>query len=394
MLTQNERNTLEQEFKKRFPDAAPQIFFSPSRINIIGEHIDYNGGKVLPAAISIGTYGLLFPSDTISLYSLNIDHEREIPMDDLTYNKDNNWRNYVTGMLTFLKKRGYAVGGISGVIYGNIPKASGLSSSASLELLIGYAVSVFYNNGTVPMLDLILAGKDVENIYLGLHSGIMDQFAIGMGRKDHALLIDTATLEFEYVPADFGDYHLTVLNTNKPRSLVDSKYNERCDECARGLKALQSIRPELENLCQVTPEELEAHIDVITDPVVAKRVRHVVEENVRVREVIDTLSRKDFLRVGELLNEGHASLRDLYEVTGPELDAITDAARSHESCIGARMTGAGFGGCAVALIRRGAEEDFARHVKEIYRRETGLDCDILDVEVFSGPMEGKMNEEL
>ena len=393
MLTVPEHEKMREAFQNRFPNREATMFFSPSRINIIGEHIDYNGGKVLPAAISIGTYGLFFPSDEIAVYSLNVDHEQVIPAGCIEYRKENGWLNYITGMMTYMKEKGYRIGGISGIVYGNIPKASGLSSSASLELLAGYALNVFYNEGRIPMPDLILCGKDVENRYLGLHSGIMDQFAIGMGRKDHAILIDTATLEYEYVPAEFGEYRLMVLNTKKPRTLVDSKYNERCEECERGLQAIRT-RFSVDNLCALSPEQLEEVLPLMPDETVAKRVRHVVEENLRVRDVMDALQKRDFLRFGRLLNEGHASLRDLYEVTGPELDALTDAAREAEGCIGARMTGAGFGGCAIALIRTGTEKAFAEHVIRVYRERTGLTAEIYPVEVSDGPVSGKDHDVL
>ncbi|WP_054251750.1 galactokinase [Neofamilia massiliensis] len=377
----------EKIFKEKF-SKEPRKFFSPSRINIIGEHIDYNGGKVLPCAIEIGTYACAEKNSTnkICAYSVNLDSYGELDLDKLSYNRDLGWLNYLGGMAKFIKEAGYDFEGFDLVIEGNIPTGSGLSSSASLEVLVGFVISNLFNLN-ISNLDLAKVGMKTENEYLGLHTGIMDQFAIAMGRKGSAILLDTNTLDYSYIDVDLKDLEILILNTNKPRSLIESKYNERRQETQKALYILKDF-VDIDNLCQLAKypnwEDLLLHIE---DKTLYKRARHCVEENLRVKEMVKAMEAADYKKMGRLLNESHKSLRDFYEVTGRELDAITEGARQVDGCLGARMTGAGFSGCAIALVEKNSIDEFSKKVKAYYKDQTGLDAEILSSNIGSGPRE-------
>lgn len=366
-----EKKNLWDAFQTHF-NGSPRLFFSPSRINIIGEHIDYNGGKVLPAAIEIGTYAFAATNDLglLRLVSLNLPLKKEISLDDLIYREENGWTNFVVGMIDQLNRAGYRIGGLDIVVYGNIPNGAGLSSSASLELLIGEIGNVLYHDGQIPMLELVSMGKRCENEFIGVQSGIMDQFAIGMGKKDHAILLDTQTLAYEYVKVNVKDHVFVILNTDKRRELKDSKYNERRSECDRALDILKETLP-METLCEIDAEE--PAIQTLPSPL-RERVLHVTAENHRVYQMIDAMTRGDIQKMGQLLSESHESLRDLYQVTGFELDRLVHHADQHPYCAGARMVGAGFGGCAIALVKRSRVEDFFLSVTKGYRDDTGRDA--------------------
>lgn len=379
-----------------------QLFFAPSRINVIGEHIDYNGGMVLPAAIEIGTYGVAAPNgiDKIRLKSLNIDVEGKIALDDLEYQADRSWQNYVTGVLKYMRAEGHQVGGFDLLVYGNIPNGAGLSSSASLELLIGNIQNELFNGGKVSQIELALIGKKVENLHIGVNSGIMDQFAVGMGKKDHAILLNTSTLEYQYAPTDLTPYCFVIMNTNQRRELADSKYNERRAECELALEHLKKdVFADLQYLCDMKDKEtLEKALVYIKEVLskkegitqeqannMAKRVEHVVLENLRVYQMIEEMKKENVEAIGQLLNASHFSLKDLYEVTGLALDSITEAARNHEACLGARMTGAGFGGCAIALVKRDALESFKEKVGKEYTEKTGNKAEFFVSGLGNGP---------
>lgn len=381
---------LKEQLTKQFGESKNEVksFFSPSRINIIGEHIDYNGGKVFPCAISVGTYGVARKNDDgkFRLYSFNISPEFVLSEDDLkAYNEDNTWANYVMGMLKFIKQRGYNIGGFDLAIYGNIPNGSGLSSSASIELLIGQVVNSLYNNCQIPVLELIKIGKQTENEFIGVQSGIMDQFIIGTGKKDNAVLIDTNTLEYEYFPFILKGYKIVILNTNKRRELKDSKYNERRAECEKGLEILKKYI-DIDNLCQLERKDF-ALLEKIEDETVRKRVRHVVEESYRVDEATKALKQNDIKLLGDLLNQSDKSLRQLYEVTGVHLDSITKHSKNFEGCLGARMTGAGFGGCGIAIVEDDKIDEFIKEVSAKYKEDTGIDGEFIIATVDDGARE-------
>lgn len=378
---------IEKIFKEKF-ETQPRKFFSPSRINIIGEHIDYNGGKVLPCAIEIGTYACAEKnsSNKIRAYSINLDSYGELDLEKLSYDRNLGWLNYIGGMAEFIKEAGYEFEGFDFVIEGNIPTGSGLSSSASLEVLVGFVIKELFDLD-ISNIDLAKLGMKTENEYLGLHTGIMDQFAIAMGRKGSAILLDTNTLDYSYIDVDLKNLEILILNTNKPRSLIESKYNERRQETQKALYILKDY-VDIDNLCQLDQypnwEEILLHIE---DKTLYKRARHCVEENIRVKDMIKAMEAEDFEKMGRLLNESHKSLGDFYEVTGKELDAITEGARQVEGCLGARMTGAGFAGCAIALVEKDAIADFSKKVKAYYKEATGLDAEILSSNIGPGPRE-------
>lgn len=363
-------------------------FFSPSRINIIGEHIDYNGGKVFPCAISVGTYGVARKNNDnkFRLYSLNLSPGLTLDKKDLNaYNEENKWANYVMGMVKFIKEEGYNIGGFDLIVYGNIPNGSGLSSSASLELLVGQVVNSLYNDKKIPVLDLIKIGKRTENEFIGVQTGIMDQFIIGVGKKDNAVLIDTNSLEYEYFPFVLEGYKIVILNTNKRRELKDSKYNERRAECEEGLKILKE-HIDIENLCQLEEKDFDV-LTKIRDSIIRKRVKHVVEEMQRVLQATEALKENNIVKLGQLLNESDKSLKDLYEVTGEHLDSITKHSREFDGCVGARMTGAGFGGCGIAIVKEEKVDDFIKQVSQKYKKDTGIAGEFIIASVDDGARE-------
>ena len=348
----------------------PRVFFSPGRVNIIGEHLDYNGGLVFPAAISLGIYGVMRPrtDGMVSIRSagfsdmVSVDVNGPIEADPALP-----WGNYPRGVIRYLRDSGRSLAGADIYIESTLPDGSGLSSSACLELLTAFMMTRGETRSAKNRIDLALLCRKVENEFIGVNCGIMDQFSIVMGMKDHAILLDAGTLAYEHVPLVLGSHSLVIMNTKKPRKLSDSKYNERRSECEAALELVQKRRP-LEHLADASPEDLEA----IVDPVVKKRARHVLTENARVRHSVDLLKKGDIISFGKLMDSSHSSLRDDYEVTGPELDAIVSAGRSMEGCIGARMTGAGFGGCAVALVEKNKLDAFIEGVASRYYTTTGI----------------------
>ncbi|MGM0295678.1 galactokinase [Enterococcus sp. AZ034] len=378
---------LQQIFAEKFGEKGTGSYFAPGRINLIGEHTDYNGGYVFPASITIGTYGVARKraDKQIRLYSENFPEKGIITfsLDDLEYRKEDDWTNYPKGVIRYLKAAGHAIdSGIEIAFYGNIPNGAGLSSSASIELLTGVILDDLFGLA-IERLELILTGKKVENEFIGVNSGIMDQFAIGMGKKDHALLLDTNTLAYDLVPAEFGDYVVAIMNTNKRRELADSKYNERRGECEEALKRLQT-KLKIQSLGELDEATFFAHTSLIEDLTLIKRAKHAVTENQRTLKAKAALEAGDLESFGHLLDASHASLRDDYEVTGIELDTLVAAAQEQPAVLGARMTGAGFGGCAIALVKKSEWEAFATAVKESYREKIGYETDIYQASIDDG----------
>lgn len=390
MVTNQEIQTIKTCFAEKFGGDDGRVFFAPSRINIIGEHIDYNGGRVLPCAIEIGTYACIRQRNDrqIRLFSMNLDEGEPVllDLDHDSYDEERGWLNYPMGMLKYLKEAGFKTGGFEGVVFGNIPNGAGLSSSASLELLIGQICSTLFNDGEIPMLDLVKTGKRVENDYFSLMTGIMDQFAIGMGKTDHCVLLNTASLQYEYIPLELGEYCFVIMSTNYRRELKDSKYNERRAECEHGLQILQEAGLKLDNLCEMKSSDWKQAERYITDSNVKKRIEHVVTENERVNQAVAAMQTMDMVTLGELLCASHTSLKDLYEVTGPHLDAIVEGAMC-AGAIGARMTGAGFGGCAIALVKKEQTDDFIEKTGHYYLEKTGLTGSFFISGVDNGPRE-------
>lgn len=378
-------NVLKESFFAMYGSGDYYVFFSPSRINLIGEHIDYNGGIVMPCTTMLGTYGAVRKrsDNVIRLVSENTELRVTVSINDLEYDSMHGWANYAKGVIYYLLKHGYKSGGMDILISGDIAQGAGLSSSASLELLIGEMVNALYNGGMIDRIELIKICQQAENDYVGVRCGIMDQFAIGMGKKDKGIILNCNTLEYEYIELDLQGYRLIVMNTNKKRQLSDSKYNERRSECEEALKIIREHK-QVEYLCQLSVPEFNEYKKFIKDSTIRKRAQHAVEENCRVKKAGEALKDNDICLFGSLLTQSHNSLRDLYEVTGKELDTMVEAANSIEECAGSRMTGAGFGGCAIALVRDTGMNNFVEKVKKVYKEKMKIEPDFYIAEISDG----------
>ena len=375
-----------QEFVNAFNVHPESCYRAPARINLIGEHIDYNGGRVLPAAISCYIKALVSKRDDfiISAYSTNTKSGYSIDLNRIKYDKANGWCNYVFGVFQTLRLAGYHIPhGLNILINSEIPLGSGLSSSAALLDLVTYVANDIYNLG-ISLKNIAKLAQNCENSFCGLRCGIMDEASIALGLRDKCLLLDCAKYEYEYIDLELGDYTFVVMKTNVPRSLVSSAYNERVDECQKGLKILQQDF-DIENLCELHEEDLFRAEKLIGDELIFRRVRHVISENERVGKFIRALRNRNIPELGRLLNESHKSLKEDYEVTGEYLDAIQEAA-INAGAIGARMTGAGFGGCAIALIKKDTFEDFKEKVIDYYFNKVNLEPDVFNVDIVDGPM--------
>ncbi len=376
---------LESKFIQLYGEGDQMTFFSPSRINIIGEHIDYNGGKVLPAAIEIGTYGIVRKRDDniLRLSSENRDYSFEGDIEDLYYNREDDWANYPKGVVYTIKQAGYNVSGMDILVHGNIPNGAGLSSSASLELLIAVMINHLFNEDKINRIELVKLSQKAENDFVGVKCGIMDQFAIGMGKKHMAILLDTDTIEYEYIDMDLKDNIIVIMNTNKRRELSDSKYNERREECEQALKIILEYT-DVENLCQLSIEDFNILKPYLLEDNIRNRAEHVVYENFRVAKASKALKNGNIENLGQLLIQSHNSLRDLYEVTGIELDTIVELANEYDACLGARMTGAGFGGCAIAIVKKDKVENFIKYVGDKYKKVIGYDAEFYITGIGNG----------
>ncbi|PHV70118.1 galactokinase [Sporanaerobium hydrogeniformans] len=385
-----ELSCLQNEFQTVFNTSSEATFFAPGRINLIGEHIDYNGGLVFPCAITLGTYGLVSKrSDKLfRVYSSNFKELSilEFSLDDLSYAAKHNWCNYLKGVLLYLKEAGHVIEtGLNLLVFGNIPNGAGLSSSASLEMLMCKICADIYNLSLSPV-EAALLGKQVENQYIGVNSGIMDQFAIALGKADSALLLNCNTQEYNYIPFKLKGYSILIMNTNKRRELADSKYNERRSECDTALAILQKFFP-IHTLCDLSESQLEEAETLLNNPLLFKRVRHVVTENMRVIKATKALEKGDLITFGKLLNDSHRSLKEDYKVTGKELDTLAENARTIEGVLGARMTGAGFGGCSLAIVENTKIQDFISKLSIIYKEEIGYAADFYVASIGNGPIQ-------
>ena len=364
-------DNLQKEFFKLYQKEAANLYFSPGRVNLIGEHIDYNGGLVMPCAVTLGTYMLTAPNadNVFRFKSLNFDEQLEIPLQTDYKKEGTNWFNYPLGVIEHFVRDGQQLQGLDILFSGNIPIGSGLSSSASIEVVTAFALNELFNCG-YSKLDLVKLAKSVENNFIGLNSGIMDQFAVAFGEKNKALMLNCDTLEYQAVDSNLGDHVLAIINTNKPRKLAESKYNERVQECQAALKALQQ-ELDIKHLCDINTQTFEKYQHLITDKIVNNRAKHVIEENDRVKLAAKALANNDLTEFGRLMYASHNSLRDLYEVSGKELDTVVEYAKTDANVAGARMTGAGFGGCAIALVKADAFDDFSKNVIEYYTAKIG-----------------------
>ncbi|RLL43833.1 galactokinase [Oceanobacillus piezotolerans] len=369
---------------------APRIFFAPGRINLIGEHTDYNGAHVFPAAISYGTYclGTKREDQKLRFYSMNFPEKGMIECDlsDLSFNEKHDWANYPKGIFLYLIENGFHISSGADIFYyGNIPNGAGLSSSASIELATGVLVEGLYAE-KINRMELIKLGQKVENHYIGVNSGIMDQFAVGMGKENHAMLLNCDTLEYKYAPIHLSNHVILIINTNKARKLADSKYNERHAECEAALRDLQK-KLRINSLGELTKKEFEEYKHLITNSTIRKRAKHVVYENERTLKAFDQLQQGNLEAFSKLLNDSHISLRDDYEVTGPELDTIAETAWELDGVLGARMVGGGFGGCAIAIIEKDKAEAAKEQINAVYQEKFGIKATFYTATIGDGAKE-------
>ena len=378
-----------KEFKKVFGDTeGVKVFFAPGRVNLIGEHTDYNGGHVFPCALTIGTYGAarLRNDRKLRFYSMNFEQLGviESELDGLKPEKEADWTNYPKGVMWAFEEKGFQIPqGMDLILSGNIPNGSGLSSSASVEVLTGHILREFFGF-QVSNQELALIGQYSENKFNGVNCGIMDQFAIAMGKKDHAIFLDTADLSYTYAPIKLSGVKLVIACSNKKRGLGDSKYNERRSECETALSELQKV-VKIKSLGELTEKQFEEYQSAISDPVRVRRARHAVYENQRTIKAVSALQANDIEEFGRLMNASHVSLRDDYEVTGIELDTLVEEAWKVPGVIGSRMTGAGFGGCTVSLVKEEDIDLFTRQVGDAYLKKIGYAADFYVVEIGDGP---------
>ncbi len=383
------KEKLIKEFQNRYHQVPEKIFFCPGRVNLIGEHIDYNGGKVLPCAISMGTY--LAVSRNIDkkfrFQCLNFPETADLHLQESYSKTGKQWFNYPLGVINYFLQEAHNLSGLDMLFYGNLPIGAGLSSSASIEVLTAFALNKLFQTD-ISRTAIALLAKKVENEFIGVNCGIMDQFAVAMGQKDKAILLNCDTLDHAYLPFHTGEYELAIINSNKQRTLAESKYNERFAECGGALKLLKQ-KLTIKSLCDVSLADFESNRHLIDNQVLQKRALHVISENARVKDAVIALQTGDMEVFGKLMYASHKSLKDLYEVSGLELDTIVEFCKIYRCCIGARMTGAGFGGCAIALVERGSFEDFSSKLTYYYKNKIGYESEVFASDVGDGVNEIK-----
>lgn len=385
-------NNLKEQFKRVFNKDCENVFFSPGRVNLIGEHTDYNGGNVFPCALTIGTYGLIAKRDDKKclVHSLNFEDIGTIEFDmaNLVNDKAHDWANYPKGVIkTFENHNFVSSHGFEILFFGNIPNGSGLSSSASLEVLMGTILNDSFEFN-IDMVDIVKMCQEAENKFIGVNCGIMDQFAIGMGKKDCAILLDCNNLNYTYSKLNMDGYKIVIGNTNKKRGLADSKYNERRGECEDALKEIQKVK-NITSLGELTEAEFEEVKSQISNPTNVKRAKHAVYENQRTLKAVKALENNDLALFGKLMNDSHISLRDDYEVTGIELDTLVSLAWECEGVVGSRMTGAGFGGCTVSIVKEDCVDNFISTITPKYKEKIGYEPNFYIVSISDGT--GKLN---
>ena len=383
--------SLKVKFQELFGDREnARFFFAPGRVNLIGEHTDYNGGHVFPCALSMGTYACVKKRQDglFRFYSLNVESAGVITADEDSFQplEDKQWASYLKGVIWAFRKRGYVFSeGLDLVLYGTIPNGSGLSSSASLEVLMGTILKEFYGL-SVSFPEIALIGQYSENNYNGMNCGIMDQFASAMGKKDHAIFLDTASLEFSYAPLVLTEYALIITNTNKKHKLIGSAYNDRRRESEEALEILQQF-VEIKTLGDLSDAEFFRLEEKIKDPIIRKRAKHAVLENNRTIAAKKALEEGNYIEFGRLMNLSHVSLRDDYEVSCEESDLLCETAWSLPYVLGSRMTGGGFGGCTVSLVKRDKIREFEEELQKVYEPKIGYPCSFYEAEIADGPRE-------
>lgn len=370
-------------------DNDAKVYFAPGRVNLIGEHIDYSGGRVLPCALTLGTYAVASKraDDKLRFYSMNFPDSgivegsiREYKVED-----EKDWTNYLKGVMWAFEERGMKLtSGIDFLIYGDLPGGAGLSSSASLEVLTGLVLRDLFGFA-LSNEEIAILGQRAENVFCGVNCGIMDQFAVAMGKKDHAIYLDTADLSYEYIPVKLSKAKIVIANSNKQHSLNESKYNERREECETALQELQQAIG-IRHLCDLDEKTFDSYQAMIKDETRRRRVRHAVSENARVKKATEALKENEIETFGQLMNASHHSMSEDYEVTGAQMDALAEAAWQQEGVIGSRMTGGGFGGSTVSIVREDYISSFIKEVGKLYTEKTGLVADFYVVEIGGGPV--------
>lgn len=383
-----EQDRLLELFNKlySFSNEKIHLFFAPGRVNFIGEHIDYNGGPVMPMGISLGVYLVVRKRTDRQIFLNSTTHDKTLILnldDSFTYKEEDDWVNYPKGIFQFMRNKGFQIGALDCLVVSDLPVGSGLSSSAAIELVFAYAMMCLFNQENhLALIDLALLCQEVENKFIGVNCGIMDQFAVAMAKRNNAILLKCNTLDYNYITIDLGIYTLVIMNSNKPRSLIQSAFNERINECEASLHLLNK-KYNLKHLCEADINTL----DSIDHEILKKRVKHVITEKNRVYLIKEKLEQHNLIEVGKLLNQSHDSLKNDYEVSCTELDILVENAQKNPYCIGARMTGAGFGGCAIALVEKNHIYDFNENIANIYYEKCHIKADFYICEISDGVRE-------
>lgn len=378
-----------KDFKKIFKYSGEvETFFSPGRVNLIGEHTDHNGGFVFPCALDFGTYAVVKKREDkiFRMYSKNFENLGiiEFNLDNLIYDKKDDWANYPKGVIKTFLDRNYKIDSSFDVLFfGNIPNGAGLSSSASIEVLTAVILKDLFKLD-VDMVEMVKISQATENNFIGVNCGIMDQFAVGMGKKDNAILLDCNTLKYEYVPVKLKNMSIVIANTNKKRGLADSKYNARRADCQEAVKTLNKNGVNIKYLGELTVAEFEKVKHFLTNEDQLKRATHAVTENERAKIAVEFLKKDNIAEFGKLMDKSHISLRDDYEVTGLELDSLVEVAWEEKGTVGSRMTGAGFGGCTVSIVENDYVDSFIKNVGKKYKEKTGLEASFYIANIGDG----------
>lgn len=376
-------SVLEQRFQEIYGRKAEHLYFAPGRVNLIGEHIDYNGGRVFPCALSFGTYVLVARREDVKsgFASMNLPYQGILDK-DVFVNKPNEWVKYPLGVMKEFADRGIDPWGFDILYFGDIPNGAGLSSSASMEVVTAYMLNDLLD-ARLDTVELVKMSQHAENDFVGMNCGIMDQFAVGMGKKEHAIALDCATLDYDLIPLDINGYKLVITNSNKNHDLVTSKYNERRSECEQALEAINR-QAKVDNLCDLSPEDFEKLASLMPNETVYRRARHAVTENERVNEAIEVLQKGDLVRFGQLMNDSHRSLKEDYEVTGIEMDTLAEEGQRLPGVLGSRITGGGFGGCTVSLVGEDNVQGFIEKLAAIYHDKIGLNAEFYVADIGDG----------
>lgn len=376
-------SVLEQRFQEIYGRKAEHLYFAPGRVNLIGEHIDYNGGRVFPCALSFGTYLLVARREDAKsgFASMNLPYQGVLDKDVFT-DKPSEWVKYPLGVMKEFADRGIDPWGLDILYFGDIPNGAGLSSSASMEVVTAYMLNDLLDT-RLDTVELVKMSQHAENDFVGMNCGIMDQFAVGMGKKEHAIALDCATLDYDLIPLNINGYKLVITNSNKNHDLVTSQYNERRSECEQALAAINR-QAKVNNLCDLRPEEFEKLASLMPNETVYRRARHAVTENERVNEAIEVLQKGDLVRFGQLMNDSHRSLKDDYEVTGIEMDTLAEEGQRLPGVLGSRITGGGFGGCTVSLVGEDNVQGFVEKLAAIYHDKIGLNAEFYVADIGDG----------